>query len=70
MKPLLDVTKQDEEMKHKEEEMKKLAELMSKRDADLQELERRQQQLIGVSTPYASAFPHRMKPFCICSSGE
>lgn len=36
-------------MKVKEEELKKLAEMTAKREADVTELERRQQQLISVS---------------------
>ena len=54
VKPLLQVTKADEDMKVKEEEVKKMTEMLSKRDTDMQELERRQQQLISVSIPAAA----------------
>lgn len=49
VKPLLQVTRQDEDMKVKEEEVKKLAENLTKRESELQEYERKQQQLISVS---------------------
>ena len=45
----LQVTKADEDLKIKEEEMKKLADMAAKREADLKDIERRQQQLISVS---------------------
>lgn len=43
------VTKQDEDLKVKEEEMKKLSEMAAKKETEVAELERRQQQLISVS---------------------
>ncbi|XP_067929437.1 myosin-9-like [Watersipora subatra] len=47
VKPLLPVTSVEEDLKIKEAEMKKLADMAAKREADLQEIERRQQQLIS-----------------------
>lgn len=56
VKPLLQVTKADEDLKVKEEEMKKLADLASKREADLKEYESRQQQLISVCSYYSVVY--------------
>ena len=83
MKPLLQVTRQEEEMQAKDEELQKTKERQQKAESELKELELKHTQVIHISEPlgnascsftisrsYCNKSVFFLCPYnCICSNG-
>lgn len=52
MKPLLQVTRQEEELQAKDEELMKVKEKQTKVEAELEEMERKHQQVCAQDQPF------------------
>lgn len=58
VKPLLQVTRQEEELQAKDEELLKVKEKQTKVEAELEEMERKHQQVCIHSLTYAQSRPY------------